>query len=223
MQAVDLFELYVSWLRNNAPMAYDNLSPPATATELDILEEALGQALPDDVKDVLKRHNGQLSVITPAGDHGVPCIPTLNFLSTKHIQEAWSHWSTYWDYPEDLERVNKFGGVFPGAEGIIKPLFTSPGWIPLWADPIDRQYVGLDLDPGPHGKRGQIINFGIDDEIHFICASSFTELLEILLEEVYSGIWQPSESWSGPWFGSPDEQFTNALFKRFQTKMQLNS
>lgn len=79
MQAVDLFELYVSWLRNNAPMAYDNLSPPATATELDILEEALGQALPNEVKDVLKRHNGQLSVITPAGDHGVPCIPTLNF------------------------------------------------------------------------------------------------------------------------------------------------
>ncbi|MFD7843991.1 SMI1/KNR4 family protein [Nocardia sp. NPDC059764] len=218
MLAIEIFDAYIDWLRQNAPLSFENLAPPAHPAELDALEDAIGHELPIEVRAILSRHNGQNRYMSAKGAHGVPVIPTLNFLSTAMIRGAWSFWTIYWDDPE-LDNYNDMAGVFPGVDGLIKPIYTSRGWIPLWSTPIDRQYVGLDLDPGPDGEAGQIINFGIDDETHFICASDFTELLQILLEEVRSGSWQPSMSWSGPWFGDPKKQFTNTLFERFNSRV----
>ncbi|WP_069163035.1 SMI1/KNR4 family protein [Nocardia altamirensis] len=227
MLALEIFDDYISWLRVNVPLAYDNLAPPATASELAALEEAVGYELPSTVKAVLGVHNGQKVSLTPSGgEHGVPCIPTLNLLSTGAIQERWEIWAETRRGP-DIEELQKMGGVWPGAEGLIRPLYTSPGWIPLWSDPTRHDYIGIDLDPAPGGKTGQIINFGRDEERHFLCAPDFTSLLQILLEEVRSGAWQASKLHDeeyeddkiiegGPWFGDPDEHFFNALYARFE-------
>ncbi|HZE39363.1 MAG TPA: SMI1/KNR4 family protein [Stackebrandtia sp.] len=224
MTAADIFVDYVSWLRINVPFAYENLAPPADSAELQALDAAIGYILPAEVKGVLAIRNGQKTITTgPNSGHGVPCIPTLNFLSTTEIREHHESWSEI-RRGSDIEDLQQMGGVFPGAEGMIKPLYTSPGWIPLWSDPISDDYIGLDLDPGPTGTTGQIINFGRDEERHFLCAPDFTRLMSILLEEVLSGVWQASQITSStsegekthPWFGDPEEHFFNALYARFK-------
>ncbi|MGX1805299.1 hypothetical protein ACWIGI_06260 [Nocardia sp. NPDC055321] len=124
----------------------------------------------------------------------------------------------------------------PGAAGRVRPLYTSPGWIPLWSDPVRSDYIGLDLDPDAAGVRGQIINFGRDEERHFVCANNFTELLEILLDEVRSGRWPATtliydeeegeertlvgdvaDGSGRAWFGALEDHFFNALYKRAES------
>jgi cell wall assembly regulator SMI1 len=145
MLALELFDDYVSWLRVNVPLAYKNLAPPATSSELDALEEALGCELPLDVKAVLAVHNGQKSTMTASRpEHAVPCLPTLSFLSTALIRECWDEWAIVRRDP-DLDSLQEIGATFPGAEGRIErcpnPLTTNghrlghtgppPGHVPL--------------------------------------------------------------------------------------------
>lgn len=225
MLALEIFAEYVAWLRVNLPHAYENLAPPATPAELDALERHLGRGLPAEVKAVLAVHNGQRATdISTHIAHATPCLPTLSFLSTAMIKECWDQWRPHDDDP-DIAQLQAMGGVFPGAEGVIKPLYVNPGWIPLWSDPVRSDYIGLDLDPGPDGASGQIINFGRDEERHYLCADDFTDLLRFLLDQVRSGAWPATEidtefedgTWRMmPWFGDPDDHFFNALYERFE-------
>lgn len=227
--ALEIFEDYLSWLRVNVPYAFENLAPPATSAELNALEQHLGHELPADVKAVLGTHNGQLSTDTSFRiAYATPCIPTLSFLSTDLIRECWDQWSDLRS-ESDFEDFQDIGDVFPGAAGLVKPMYSSPGWIPLWADPIRADYIGVDLDPDSAGTAGQIINFGRDEERHFVCAPDFASLLQILLEEVRSGAWPASKiatqyadrTWADlPWFGAPKDHFFNALYKRFAAHTQ---
>jgi hypothetical protein len=85
--------------------------------------------------------------------------------------------------------------------------------------PVAADYIGLDLDPGPKGTSGQIINFGRNEENHFLCADDFTGLISILHREtVVRGAWQATTITYGdgggthPWFGDPEEHFFNTLY-----------
>lgn len=214
MLARELFAEYVEWLRVNVPHAHANLAPGASDADLEALEAGIGARLPEEVREVLRMHDGQRgTMVAGRSDPAVPCLPTLMFLSTRLILEIWRMWRGTGDV--------LFGTVFPGAEGVIRPLYTSPGWIPLWGDPVRADYVGLDLDPGPKGTPGQIINFGRDEERHFLCADDFTGLISILHREtVVSGAWQADtitvgEGGTHPWFGDPEEHFFNTLYEHF--------
>lgn len=233
MRATELFEDYVSWLRVNVPRAYENLAPPATRGDIDKLEKVLGQRITDDLAAVLMVHNGQSRTATADrdDDDAVPCVPTLSFLSTALIEQCWSKWVPIREF-EDMDALQACGATMPGAAGRVRPLYTSPGWIPLWSDPVRSDYIGLDLDPDAAGVRGQIINFGRDEERHFVCANNFTELLEILLDEVRSGRWPATtliydeegeehtvvgdvaDGSGRAWFGALEDHFFNALYKR---------
>ena len=208
--APELFARYVAWLRANVPAAFDNLAPPATEAELAEAERVIGDSLPDDVKAVLRMHNGQKVTATPSGaDEGIPCLPTLSFLSTAHIASEWKSWDDLRREaaPGELEEIE--GGTFASAEGKVKPIYTSPGWIPLWGGGTAADYIGVDLDPDAGGRRAQIINFGRNQEGHYLAAPHFTALLAILLEEVEAGHWRATtriddDGNEVPWFGDPD-------------------
>ncbi|UFS97142.1 SMI1/KNR4 family protein [Nocardia huaxiensis] len=175
------------------------------------------------MKAVLSVHNGQRISTVGDDDHCVPCIPTLIFLSTRKIPRIWKFWDSI-EHDRATESLQESGAVYPGAEGKIKPLWTSPGWIPLWSDPTRPDYIGLDLDPGPAGTPGQIINFGRNEEYHFLCAHSYTDLLEFLLAEVTTGAWPATtiadddEEEPFPWFGDPQKSFFNTLYDRFEIR-----
>lgn len=48
-------------------------------------------------------------------------------------------------------------------------------------------YLGVDLDPGPRGLRGQVINFERDDEHKIVLAWSWGWFLRDLVEELERG------------------------------------
>jgi hypothetical protein len=94
----------------------------------------------------------------------------------------------------------------------------APAWIPLWSDPTRADYIGLDFAPDARGVSGQIINFGRNEDHHYACAKSVTELLEILVAEVESGAWPACQMGYGdgsiPWLGDPKQSFFNVLAAR---------
>ncbi|MFB7718784.1 SMI1/KNR4 family protein [Nocardia sp. NPDC056100] len=226
MRVLEVFAEYVSWLRLNVPLAYENLAGPAHPSELAALEDAIGHELPAAVKAVLGMHNGQAVPSLGYYEHGVPAIPSLTFMSTTEIRTVWEFWDAISDDPSTID-LQEIGATYPAAKGLIKPLWTSPGWIPLWAHPQRSDYIGVDLDPGPAGTSGQIINFGRDEERHFRGAPNFTDLIEFLLEEVTSGHWpatvfvregEDGEEEPTPWFGDHAKSFFNTLYDRYETR-----
>lgn len=55
-------------------------------------------------------------------------------------------------------------------------------WIPLFSD-YGGNYIGVDLDPAPAGKRGQVIVFGRDEEDMFVVADSLNAFFDLLIEQ----------------------------------------
>jgi cell wall assembly regulator SMI1 len=56
------------------------------------------------------------------------------------------------------------------------------GWIPqLWDG--NRNYLGIDLDPGPRGV-GPVINFGGDKHSKYVLATSWGRFLEDFADEL---------------------------------------
>lgn len=216
MRAIELWTRYTNWLHNHAPASHANLAPPAGDAQLAGVEQAIGVALPDDVKAVWKLNDGQRETmmatrIVP----GTVCLPTLSFLSTSLVIEIWREWASL-RASHDLSGLN--AACRSIAPGVVRPLYTHPGWIPLWSDPTRPDYIGLDLAPDERGAPGQIINFGRNEDAHWACAKSFTELLEVLVAEVESGAWPPTQMGYGdrfiPWLGDPKQSFFNALAAR---------
>jgi cell wall assembly regulator SMI1 len=223
MNATELWRRYVGWLERHAPLAHANLAGAASAEQIAEVERVTGCALPEGVKDVWRLNNGQReTMIASTVNDAIVCIPTLSFLSTELAISIWREWDKLRRTDAGIDELQRCGSS--PEEGVVQPLYTHPGWIPLWSDPTSADFVGVDLAPGPKGQSGQIINFGRDEEEHRRYALRFEDLLQILLEEVESGAWPASER-SGsrgekrPWLGDPKEHFFNALYARWKRHM----
>ena len=71
-------------------------------------------------------------------------------------------------------------------EGAIQRLHACRAWIPL-VEMNDSNHIGIDLDPGPSGGVGQVINFGRDQEQKYVLARSWAHFLEDVADELESG------------------------------------
>jgi len=223
MQAAELWTRYTDWLRSNVPAAHGNLAPGAGEDRIGSLERLIGCRLPEALKVIWRLNDGQR--VTMLSNHIVkatPCLPTLSFLSTEMVARVWSEWDALRrELPRaDLENLHRSTRSL--VDGVVRPLYTSPLWIPLWADPTRPDYIGLDFDPGKAGRPGQLINFGRNEDDHFQAASDVEDLLVCLVAEVESGAWLASEMGFGtesiPWFGAPRDHFFNALHARWQVR-----
>ena len=67
------------------------------------------------------------------------------------------------------------GGSWP--EGAVDPAYINPRWIPLTHDGSGN-HIGLDLDPWPGGRVGQVILFGRDEDVKVVLADSLGTFLE---------------------------------------------
>jgi cell wall assembly regulator SMI1 len=220
MRTADLWTRHVAFLRDHVPAAHANLAPGADDHRIAALERTIGCRLPEPVKVVWRMNDGQRA--TMLGNHIVeatPCIPTLSFLSTEMVARVWTEWAELRRHlpPHELDALH--GATRSLVPGVVKPLYTSPLWIPLWADPTRPDYLGIDFDPDVAGRLGQIINFGRNEDDHFQAATDFDDLLACLVSEVESGRWRASTMGFGdrviPWFGAPRSHFFNALHARW--------
>jgi cell wall assembly regulator SMI1 len=175
-----LWTAYTAWLAEHAPEALANLAPGATDAELTALAAGIEPALPSQLVALLRLSNGQRE------PKGCCAVPGLEFLSTQRILEEWQSWEDFRDgeTEDGLESLDDYARALdPG----VLDKYTHPGWVPAFKDGWRADYLGFDMAPDAGGVVGQLINFGRDEDKHFIAFPTLPELLEFWLALVRAG------------------------------------
>ena len=154
----------------------EQLNPGALPHQFKALE-AYVPDLPQEFYDLYLINNGKES------NYDVPSILLgLIMLNLDEIAKDYKVWKDILkNYPEYGQEE---GLSFPS--GHIKTDYINLGRISILGD-TGGNFVGIDLDPGPLGQKGQIINFGRDQEDKYVIASSLGEFLEFVLEYYQTG------------------------------------
>jgi cell wall assembly regulator SMI1 len=153
------------WLAEHLPDVVLDLRPPASAEEIRAAEKILG-ALPDEVRELYRIHDGQEGETTGA-IFGLPLLPI------HQVVGEWRSWIEIID-PGTNEELSESCTSDP--EDAIQCFYTCRGWIPLSHD-HGGNHFGVDLAPGPRGESGQVINFGRDENDKHVLASSLDDFL----------------------------------------------
>ncbi|MEW4453012.1 SMI1/KNR4 family protein [Bremerella sp. JC817] len=156
----------------------DLFAPPATDDELGLLASTTGLPIPAEVESFFRIHNGQ----RPAGP-GV--LFGIELLSTSRVIENWQTWKSVVDDGLNEDLADSMSSQPPG---VIKPLYVNLKWLPLTHDQGGNHF-GLDFDPGPAGVVGQVIAFGRDEDEKKLIAKSFTDFLDMIVEELTTIDW----------------------------------
>ncbi|ATB41776.1 Cell wall assembly/cell proliferation coordinating protein, KNR4 [Cystobacter fuscus] len=175
---------YREWLQGNAPELANQLRPPANEASIQGLEEVVGGPLPIEVTQWWRLNDGQ-------GDGEMGVLAGFQFLSVAEAQAEWRQWAGLRAHSSarELQDLNK--SALSLAPGAIQRVYTHPGWVPLWKEPLEGNYLGVDLAPGPQGHVGQVINFGRDEDDKAVLARSLAELIEWLDRQAEQGCVRP--------------------------------
>jgi len=156
-----------AWFAAHLPTDRYVFNPPAKEAEIDALERLIGLKLPRAYRQLYSWHDGE------EGDrwghiYGLPLLP----LDEAAVQ--WKAWNAVLaDFDEDRYKIP--GGAWP--EGAVDPAYINPRWIPLTHDGSGN-HIGMDFDPWPNGRVGQVILFGRDQDVKVVLAESLGKFLE---------------------------------------------
>jgi cell wall assembly regulator SMI1 len=67
-------------------------------------------------------------------------------------------------------------------ENAIRKIYFHYKWLPVFSD-YGGNFIGIDLDPGPAGRKGQVINFGRDEEDMVVLAENLESLFDRIIAE----------------------------------------
>ncbi|MCY1016430.1 SMI1/KNR4 family protein [Pyxidicoccus sp. MSG2] len=171
---------YREWLRAHHPSFFLQLRPPASDSSLHALAEAMGRPLPEEVVAQWLLNDGQ------QGEHP-GLLAGFQFLPVETALSEWRVWAELraTHQPRQLKALGALASSLPG--GAIRRAYTCEGWLPLWKEPLEGNYLGVDLSPGERGTSGQVINFGRDEDDKAVLAPSLTEVVEWLAAEAEAG------------------------------------
>jgi cell wall assembly regulator SMI1 len=167
------------WSVAHLPQVTGEDRPPATQKQIEKFEAKIGAKLPRDVRESYRTYDGQ-------------CAGTgiVYGLAVHSLRDSLVHWQFWADgYERNLADGSAAGldsacTSFP--DGFVRPVYFDPGWIPLTYD-SGGNHIAVDLNPGPKGRRGQVIVFGRDDEFHPVLALSWGQFLTDLADELDAG------------------------------------
>lgn len=151
-------------------------NPPATDVQLDAFEQLVGFRMPRSYRQLYKWHNGE-------NDDRWGHIYGLPLLTLEHAAADWKSWTS---------TLAAFGGnryAIPGGgwpEGAVDPAYINPRWIPLTNDGSSG-HIGLDFDPWPGGRAGQVILYGRDEDVKVVLAESLGQFLDWVARLLESG------------------------------------
>jgi cell wall assembly regulator SMI1 len=142
------------------------LNPPATDGHLDAFERLIGLRLPRSYRQLYKWHDGE-------NDDRWGHIYGLPLLQLEQAAAVWTSWRKTLAHFGDNRYVIP-GGAWP--DGAVAPAYINHRWIPLTSDGSGG-HIGLDLDPWPGGRVGQVILFGRDEDVKVVLAESLGKFL----------------------------------------------
>lgn len=127
-----------------AQNAADRLLPGATPEQINALEGFLGFALPTELDESLRRHDGSGQWAWPTGTlHGTASIQSE--------ADVWRELLDGGDFDDNADH-----DASEGRDEILRGWWAH-GWIPLDADGAGNGAV-IDTTPGPAGRAGQVID-----------------------------------------------------------------
>lgn len=165
-----------SWYAANLPAHRYVFNPPANDAQIDAFEQLLGFRLPRSYRQLYKWHDGENSDRW-GHIYGLPILPL------KVAAEDWRQWK---------KTLAGFGGnryVVPGGgwpAGAVDPAYINPAWVPLTNDGSSNS-IGLDFDPWPDGRVGQVIIFGRDEDVKIVLAESLGQFLSWIANLLENG------------------------------------
>jgi cell wall assembly regulator SMI1 len=163
------------WLAAFRPQILTNLQPPADDGTLATLEARIGASLPSSFLDLYRWRNGQRDPRQSGPFYG------LAFLSIADVLEQWESWNQIIADEPDL--VADGSSVEPG---VVKELYANRLWIPFVHD-WGGNHIGVDLDPGPNGRVGQVINFGRDEDTKYVLGKTVDDFVDRIATELEAG------------------------------------
>jgi cell wall assembly regulator SMI1 len=165
-----------AWCAANLPADKYVFNPPATEVQIDAFEHLVGVRMPDSYRQLYRWHDGE-NDDRWGHIYGLPLLP---------LERAAADWKDWTRTLADLNgnRYAVPGGAWP--EGAVDPAYTNPAWIPLTNDGSGG-HIGLDFDPWPGGRVGQVILFGRDEDVKVVLADSLGQFLGWIVGLLESG------------------------------------
>ncbi len=158
-----------AWYREHAPDQVENLAEGASDAQIAAFRKATKLSLPDDYEASLRRHDGYVY------------IDDYEYVPLENVQETWS------DMKDNLkEREYEGMEVADTGGGVIKDTYWNAAWIPFAEDSGGNLLV-LDMDPGPKGKKGQVVRWEVGAGPGPAGHDSFTAWLAAYRDELLAG------------------------------------
>ena len=191
------------WLCIHLPEVVADLNGPATTNQIQLVEDQVGVVFPSEFKSLYLEHNGQ---IDPGSSFGM--FYGLVFLSLERISSECMGWAETVDLGiTDADEFCRSHLI-----GTVKEEYANKKWIPFAYDGCGN-YLGLDFDPDKNGTKGQIINFGSDEDIKYVYASSFGEFMLWYIQQLENGNY---------YIGDSEYHDENGPLKTFRIKTSIN-
>lgn len=165
-----------AWYAANLDSRHYVFNPPATDAQIDAFERTVGRTMPVSYRQLYRWHDGE-------NDDRRGHIYGLPLLS---LQAAAADWRAWQDVLASSAGDRYFipGKGWP--EGAVDPAYVNPAWIPLTSDGSGG-HIGLDFDPWPGGRVGQVILFGRDEDRKVVLAPSLGKFLAWIANLLESG------------------------------------
>ena len=151
-------------------------NPPASASQLNRFEQLVGIKLPDAYRQLYLWHDGEENDRW-GHIYGQP------LLSLRDAAAQWDSWNRVLAQFQN-DRYIVPGGAWPA--GAVDPAYSNPHWIPLTHDGSGN-HIGLDFDPWPHGRIGQVIIFGRDEDVKAVLSPSLGQFLSWIADLLEAG------------------------------------
>lgn len=189
----------VAWFQEHLPLVAADLNPGADATAIASLEAKIGVVFPRELEEFYQLHNGQKGD-SPGFFYG------LEFSPLDQVASQWQTWADILHTDPDMNEPMPGSSNPPGA---IQEFYFDLAWIPIAHDYGGNQ-LGIDLNPGPQGHKGQVINYGPDENDKYVLAPSLTDFLEWFYRELEAGNYRTDNDWFSPKV-PPVDHFFDAL------------
>ena len=165
-----------AWYAANLAADKYIFNAPATDAQLDAFEHVVGLKMPGSYRQLYKWHDGE-DDDRWGHIYGLPLLPLKQ--AAADLQQWKRTLAAFGGNPYFIP-----GGAWP--EGAVDPAYTNPAWIPLTHDGSS-SHIGLDFDPWPGGRVGQVILFGRDEDVKVVLAESLGKFLEWVARLLESG------------------------------------